>query len=258
VKSFQAAQHFEQTGSVDVDTWKPLMKRDVPTTFDRALNTTASMEGHGFELAEGNFDGQGITWGIIGYTLKNGELGEIFAKIDQAAIDEAFGDLAGELRQHLAEQPDQRVAWADSITVGSSHSSLRDDWRDAFARLGRMPAVQEVQLNRAREVYGGRADDIVSHYNLKSELGYALAFDISVQIGLKDAARAAIDQALKDHPLDREMDVRILIANEVAKTASSKYRADVLARKMTFATGTGSVHGDTYVLSNWGLGDFPA
>jgi peptidoglycan hydrolase-like protein with peptidoglycan-binding domain len=256
VTNFQAANGLPKSGAVDVGTWQPLMKRDIPTTFERALQTTAAMEGHGFTLAEGNFDGQGITWGIIGYTLKNGELGEVLSHVDPAIINDAFGPLADELRKHLAEEPADRVKWADSISSGKSHASLPDAWRNAFARLGSVPAVQQVQLDRARQHYGGIADGIVNEFSLKSELGYALAFDIAVQIGLKPAAHDAIVTSLKEHPLDREMDVRILIAHEVANTAASQFKADVLTRKSTFATGTGVVHGDTYVLANWGLGEF--
>ena len=66
---------------MDVSTWTKLLGAQVPTTQARSLQLTAAFEGHGFTLAQGNRDGAGITWGIIGFTLKHGELSKIILKI---------------------------------------------------------------------------------------------------------------------------------------------------------------------------------
>ena len=44
-----------------------------------------------------------------------------------------------------------------------------------------------------------------------------------------------------------------MIADAVADNANPKFREDVRARKRTFATGIGTVHGGTYTLNQWGL-----
>jgi hypothetical protein len=76
--------------------------------------------------------------------------------------------------------------------------------------------------------------------------------------GIKAAARQKIEAALKEHPVAREIDLRILIAQAVADKASPRFRKDVLDRKMTLATGAGPVHGAMYVLRNWGVDDLAA
>jgi hypothetical protein len=43
------------------------------------------------------------------------------------------------------------------------------------------------------------------------------------------------------------------LAEVVAEHARAEYRHDVLARKMTFVEGRGSIHGAHYDLSCWGL-----
>jgi peptidoglycan hydrolase-like protein with peptidoglycan-binding domain len=70
VKAFQQARSLEVTGKVDVSTWTELLGIPIPTTQERALQLTAAFEGHGFTLAQGNWDGAGITWGIIGFTSR--------------------------------------------------------------------------------------------------------------------------------------------------------------------------------------------
>ena len=66
---------------MDVSTWTKLLWTQVPTTQERSLQLTAAFEGHGFTLAEGNWDDAGITWGIIGFTLLHGELSKIILRI---------------------------------------------------------------------------------------------------------------------------------------------------------------------------------
>jgi hypothetical protein len=41
----------------------------------------------------------------------------------------------------------------------------------------------------------------------------------------------------------------------VADKANPAFRDDVRDRKLTLATGSGRVHGGTFVLRNWGLDD---
>src|SRR5262249_23490310 len=100
VSFFQEQSGLPATGKVDDLTWTPLVQSDPPTMFERCLQLTAALEGHGFGLVVGNFDGAGLTWGIIGFTLKHGEIPRIVDETtarDPGAITRAFGDLADEL-----------------------------------------------------------------------------------------------------------------------------------------------------------------
>src|SRR5262245_29110999 len=96
----QQALGLAATGKVDVETWTKLLGAPVPTTQDRALQLTAAFEGHGFTLAHGNWDGAGITCGIVGFTLKHGELTKLDLTIvtqSPPLVRQAFGDNADEL-----------------------------------------------------------------------------------------------------------------------------------------------------------------
>jgi len=263
VSGFQAGNALPTTGEVDVDTWTKLMQSPIPAVKDRALQLTAAFEGHGFTLAQGNFDGAGITWGIIGFTLVGGELGKFIKRVEAAhpgLVEDAFGDSAPQLFHILDAPVAEQIAFANSISQGTFKTVLAEPWLSAFRQLGEQPDVQQLQLSIADQDYFQPALSTASRFGLKAELGIALAFDIHVQNGgISDAAAQEIRDTLAAHPSDRELDLRIAIANAVADNARNvRFREDVRQRKLTVATGAGQVHGDTYVLRNWGLAELPA
>lgn len=101
----QAENGLPTTGEADPITWTAVTGDPAPPLLDRALQVTAAFEGHGFGLAQGNFDGAGITWGIIGFTLQHGELGRIIQEAqhqDPALVQNAFGSDTDELLHLLA------------------------------------------------------------------------------------------------------------------------------------------------------------
>ncbi len=262
VSVFQSANSLPSTGEVDQDTWTRLMQAPMPEVKERALQLTAAFEGHGFSLAQGNFDGAGITWGIIGFTLAGGELGRILKQVaanHPDILQDAFGASAAQLLAVLDATPAQQIAFADSISLGASKTALAEPWLSGFRNLGEQSAVQQLQLAAVDRNYFQPALLTARRFNLNAELGIALAFDIHVQNGgISAAAEQQIRQTMADHPSDREQDLRVAIANAVADNATNvRFREDVRQRKMTVATGAGQVHGGMFVLRNWGLSDLP-
>jgi Putative peptidoglycan binding domain/Glycosyl hydrolase family 46 len=256
LKAFQAAQALEATGKVDVSTWTKLRGTQVPTTQERSLQLTGAFENHGFTLAKGNWDGAGITWGIIGFTLKHGELSKIILKMfdeNPALVQKAFGDNTEELINIMKSPKAVQMQFADSISLGTTKMMIKEPWRSGFKAFGEIAEVQALQLELADKDYGQPALETANKLGLKSELGRALAFDIHVQNGgIKPSARKEIETALEEEPITTEQELRVIIANAVAD-ASKQYKEDVRSRKLTIATGTGKVHGETFVLGNWGL-----
>ena len=262
VNGFQTSNGLSPTGEVDEDTWSKLMQTDVPAMKERALQLTAAFEGHGFSLAQGNFDGAGITWGIIGFTLQGGELGRIIKQIEAdhpGMVEDAFGDSAAQLLQILDKPSAEQIRFADSISLGPQKAVLAEPWLSGFRRFGEKPEVQQVQLSIADRNYFEPALATAGRFGLKTELGIALVFDIHVQNGgIRAVAAQQVEDTLAAHPSDREQDVRVAIANAVADNATNvTFREDVRQRKLAVATGAGLVHGGTYVLRNWGLAELP-
>jgi hypothetical protein len=253
VGDFQKTHAMPQTGEVDTDTWGAITKLPVPTLEERALALTATFEGHGFELAQGNFDGAGITWGIIGFTLKHGEVGKLVREMQVARPDLvklAFGDLTPELLRLIDLPLQEQLAFADSVSIPPSKARLAEPWRSCFHVFGSMPEVQEAQLRRAREHYFQPAQATANKLHLKTELGVALAFDIHVQNG---GVKDDIVTSLLGRTFTSELALREALANAVADSSNPKFKEDVLSRKLTIAQGKGIVHGGSFVLKNWGL-----
>jgi len=258
VKAFQQKAGLPQTGNVDDTTWAKLMKQPIPPADVRALELTAAFEGHGYTKAEGNWDGALITWGIIGYTWKHGEIQKIIRNINQAKpkiIADSFGAGAAEILKAARGTPEAQKAWA--LAVNTPEKRLSEPWVSRFRWFGESPVVQTEQRRLARLDYAVPAQTTAAAMGLTSELGFALCFDIHVQNGgIKKEARAAIRAAMDKKPPASEKDLRCIIANAVADAANN-FNKDVRARKLTIATGAGRVHGRDYVVANWAVGENP-
>ena len=260
VRSFQQQNQLPATGKVDDQTWQKLMSSPAPDLKQRCLQLTADFEGTGFTKAVGNFDGAGITWGIIGFTLSNGELGAVLQQIrtkHPAVFSEAFGDLEARIVQVLGSSHAEQMTFANSISVGTSKMKILDEWADAFERLGSDPGVQEIQLERTQKFFD-RAELDRQRFDVQNELGLALCFDIAVQNGGIDSTeRARIRNKINQNHPATQQDLRIIIANVVAENSNPTFIQDVKKRKLTIATAQGRVHGSDFAVKTWGLDDLP-
>ena len=262
VMSYQKARNAPPTGRVDDLTWTALLNEPLPTLFHRCLQLTSYFEGHGFTRAAGNWDGAGLTWGIIEFTLKFGKVQKILLEAVQrepAAVRAALVGLNDDLLRILRASLDDQMTWADSISELPKKHLLREPWRSAFVRLGELPLVREIQLRLAHDDYFIPALATARRYNLTSEHGIALCFDIHVQNGgIEKQDAAAIAAGLSSlAPVD-EQPLRVLITNSVADNAKLEFREDTRSRKLAIAAGTGTVRGARFSLDAWGLGEFPA
>lgn len=253
VRGWQTDNKLESSGIVDEATWSALMQCPPPSRMERALQLTAAFEGNGFGLANGNFDGQGLTWGIIGFTWSNNEVQQILTEAHQlypVAFSEAFGALEPKILAVLQLDHSAQMQWAYSVSIGNGER-IASDWSAAFATLGAVPEVQALQLGRVQSRYWSRAMRDASALNIQTEPGQALCFDIAVQNGGLDTSE--LDR-IREEKAKSEADLLKIVTEVVADHARPKYRQDVLDRKLTFATGRGTVHGDKYDISNWGIG----
>ena len=139
------------------------------------------------------------------------------------------------------------------MSLGATKEGLPAGWLEAFARLGDEPIVKRIQMQRAYDRYFVPCAASARTLKLQSELGVMLAFDVHVQNGsFKPDAIAAAAALPASTP---EAVRRDTLAQAVAQSARPQYRADVLSRKRTIASGQGTVHGAPYALASWGLGE---
>jgi peptidoglycan hydrolase-like protein with peptidoglycan-binding domain len=256
LRSFQSAFGLGASGALDDATWSSLLpSTPPPSDFELAIGLTSVFEGHGYTKVVGNFDGAGLTWGVIGFTLSHGELPILMNAIDEkapGALDAAFGDLAPVLREKMTLPRREAVEWADSISLGRNKTGVEKPWADAFKALGKTDAAKEAQLDRAKARYWATAERDAAQFGLTGTPGLALCFDIAVQnggINEDDEIMAAFNE----EPDATQRRKREIVAEEVALGSRPRFQDDVRSRKMTIATGEGIVHGGRFHTADWGI-----
>jgi peptidoglycan hydrolase-like protein with peptidoglycan-binding domain len=262
LKLWQAKAGLQATGIADDVSWLGVTHTSMPSLFRRCLALTAAFEGQGYTLAIGNFDGAGLTWGIVGFTLVTGDLAKVLKIINARApqiMTTAFGAQLPELMNILDAKKADKVAWADKISTGPKKAGLRTDWRDAFEELGNQPVARAVQDEVAHDDYWRIAARDLATYGKMTELDAAIFFDTAVQSGgVDDAKGQAITAELDALGPDAGHRERLLaIANGVTADVNPKYADDVRSRRIAIASGSGSVHGAEYKTSGWALDLFP-
>lgn len=253
-----------ESGTLSYRDWQELSGEPPPTIFDLCAQVTAAFEGHGFEKLVSNVgtsDPAVLTWGYNGFTFKFGKIQQVLKTIDTAdpnVITTIFGAKAGPLRQMLSMPSiDQQIDWVTThMLVGNS---LKDDWRDSFAQLGKNRLVQDVQLAQVKSEYWENiAVKQMAFLGLSNPLSQALLYDIAIQNG------GFSDRELKDVKIEfdklgppsvgearhREVMVKALLNREgINETA-------VIGRKTILRTGfakKSSSEGKAFHLGYWGL-----
>lgn len=261
VIKFQEERGVNPSGALTESDWTELTGRQVPSVFDRCLQLTASFEGHGFELVVGNFDGAYVTWGITGYTLKH-DLPGFIKKLDAkhpGLVSKAFKHLEPKFRRILSASDAEKRRWGDSVSVKPRKYKVRSDWKAAFARLGRFPQVQRLQIEDVLARHWKIALRDARRWGGTSALDIALWFDTAVQNGggHRDSIANPLDRFKAGGETLSDDERRLRWARIIADGSNPRYIGDVYSRRSTIASSTGTVHGSRYRLEDWGLTPYP-
>lgn len=276
VQRVQASRGHAQTGEVDAGLWMYLTGTQWPSEYERSLNLLASFEGHNYTKAAGTWDGVGVTWGVIGFTLLTdvansngpsyGSLHKLLNTIlteEREIFYEAFGVMqASVLEDHLRKSPSELLAFGRQMSdPARGNRELTASWQSAFARLGSYPQVQERQDAQAKADYYDKAlaaaATFATEYNMASERTNQLFFDIQVNNGglgrnERREAKAQLDQLLAAHP-NATLEQKLNTITNVLATSRSRHARDIRERKGTISNGLGTVHGKRYRLNGWGI-----
>jgi hypothetical protein len=236
---------------------------------DIAILITSAFEGTGYDRLEGNFDGQGFIFGLLGFCLGQGSLQKLIAafyKEDAAAFHRCCTvhvpayrktlDLTATLLGVTKLTTALAVDWA---VERQKKNEPDPQWSAAFQNLGREPKFQAVQRAYASALLYGSAGALTycTKYEMNTVRGLALFFDCKVQQGsLRPASQAKAQARLKgvSDPLQR-MEILAQVMSEQAKGLWAK---DVLSRRLCIARGNGQVHGKSWDLdAEFGLSDVP-
>ena len=269
VKVFQFSKALPVDGQIGADSWGELFgtgKMPRPAIFDEDLNyrcvaLTGTFEtDHGapdcFCALSGDFDGQGMSFGVLQWNFGQGTLQPLLQDFIEQHADVArsvFQDELDVVSTALQAPREELFNFLRTIQHPIKHT-INEPWRGMAKALGRTPEFQAIQVKYASKIFD-LAVAMCRQYGLISQRAVALMFDICVQNGsIADLVQARIlaDFARLPTNLDtpsQEVQKIQIIANRRAEVANPRWVEDVRSRKLAIANGEGVVHGIHYDLA---------
>ena len=156
-----------------------------------------------YGITAGNWDGAGISHGVLQYNFKTGSLQPLWNHLNwnntQLCTDIFGADYekwASMINATLSEQQTWGTEIGDPAT--GRHSCLQP-WKDYFMALG----TSQPSIDKQIELSGSWHTNALKWFNnlgLYSRRGYALMFDISVQMGRFFPQNVCLDRFRKIDP----------------------------------------------------------
>lgn len=139
----------------------------------------------GFSGLSGNFDGMGISFGLVNWNLGSGSLQHLlrdFARDFPARFGAVFGPHAKGfeilIRPADAKSVAAQLAFSIremNVKVGTKWQ-VKDPWKGYFARLAADTEFMKIQVRYVRDLLS-RADYFCRYFGLKSERAFCFMFD---------------------------------------------------------------------------------
>jgi len=244
----------DDTSTTPLTTTKPLIYRCLALTgsFETGMSIPDCFSG-----LSGDFDGQGISFGVLQWNFGQKSLQPLLCEMrDQHPVimKSVFRSKCDLLLKALDLSQNEIMQFARDIQHPVKHF-VYQPWREMFITLGRTSEFQDIETNYAHETFD-EAIRLCREYELGSERAAALMFDIKVQNGsiaskTKRSILADFEAIDKSLPQDEFEVTRMhVVANRRADAAKPEWAEDVRARKLCCANGSGVVHGIKYDLDN--------
>lgn len=226
------------------------------TSEEKCYRITGSFEGSGgFANLTGNFDGEGISFGILQWNLGQGTLQPLLKEMQKNGpqIFRQYCSVNGvdyskSILSVMDMKPARAVEWSKSI---QHNNKLNQVYKTIFARLGSNDVFNHIQMKFAENGPMAQAKKDMELFGFKTERALAFCFDVAVQNG----GLGHTVWLMVDHKKP-EKEVLVDCAKAIASLCRKQYQKDVLSRKLCIANGRGFVHGKAYDLKrDFGLTD---
>lgn len=234
----------------------------------KALEITGGFEGRGFDQVTGDFDGQGISAGILQwcYGQDSLQMKILLPYLKRhGSIDEKFGFPWPGIDSTATMQGERAVSYARAhMLVGAK---VKMEWEACWRRFLNDHDTNQIQTEAAADV-GSKAEHIARDWGLDSLRSFCFFFDIVTQNGSMKEVKREPPNLMKclavcdgpHRPANRTIWRELLLnasneqlilfdaAYERALISRPTFFQDVLARKGTIALGRGVVHGKSWDL----------
>lgn len=211
-----------------------------------------------YGITSGNFDGMGLSHGVLQFNLGQGSLQPVWnymnTNYNQTCRD-IFGTYYTEWANMLADTQANQVAWGDSISLGTTSEEKRQidpTWKSMFQTLGETQASIDKQITYA-DNWRPNAQKWFDSLGLWSRRAYTICFDISVHLGRLFPLNLIWNDFKNIDPTGKtreqiEAEKCNIIVNRSTyhNRVASSSQASVFNRRNMIYTGTGTYYGVTY------------
>jgi hypothetical protein len=228
---------------------------DVTTIYDACINTTKLFEGADYDTITGNFDGQGMSFGVMQFNLKS----ETFKNYILAFCNPLSYDYFPVPIVPLFNlNGSDAVLWAKSIMLTDT-GKVKPEWVTAWKRFLTQPDVINLQKNACGK-YIHRAKELCGRFGFdqKNMMHMAYFYDCAVQVWsmdigdyyfTKDQASNILTMYGTDNMnlwiqfnTTKEQQELVTIAHLRALKCKPEWKAAFFNRKATIALGVGIVN----------------
>jgi len=210
-----------------------------------ALRVSGGYEGRSrldYHALADDFDGQGTSFGLIQWNFGQGTLGPLLLKMytkDSFAFARCFPEgTKYEVITNALIHSDRtaQMEWARELLAKN-----RSAWAKLFRALGDVAEFQEIQLHEAAGFHANVKTCIEAMRNFSFSLmervsiqSYVALYDLCVQQGGLDKRLTLqhIEERIRSTPPASQEDLLKICVQERAKTASSRWVADCMSRRM--------------------------
>lgn len=223
-----------------------------------ALLVSSGYEGKAeldFEALAGNFDGQGMSFGVIQWNFGQGTLGPILKEMrdaDTSAFDACFGDNMNLHTLISALNSGNQIAqfnWSTGI-----QSTNQPGWKQAFKNIGQVEQFKSIQLKHAAKYH----EQVLTCINLMREIApqhmatielrtYVALYDLCIQQNNLNKAKQDIIEGYSPSNIKSQNELLIYVCKKRAERAASGWVSDCLSRRI------GIIQGSTYTATANGL-----
>ena len=216
----------------------------IPFKLAREIALQVSGGGEGktprYDTLADNFDGAGMSWGIIQFNFGQDTLGPLLRKMrakNLTLFNSAFSnpkDLES-LNAALDSSKSNQINWAKNMQSPANRSR----WREIFNNLAKIDEFNDIQLEAVKPYddeavriikwMRGLYPDLMKQVELKT---FIALHDLAIQQGSIDKARSNILAKCNNAPPKTQDEFIRIIVTERGATAAIQWRADSISRRL--------------------------